>query len=665
MKLSGIFPILVQLIIQSLILLSFHPPLMASEELSQGECLECHGDEEIIRWGEEEVKESTIPVSQSVDHVPSIRSTVSPYIEEKGYSKSIHGDLSCVECHTDVESIPHKRFLYRARCGGCHEEEAAEFNSSIHVKGRSGMEEGYSPSCGDCHGAHYMLPVSSASSPVYFSNLSRTCGKCHGDPRVTKGGGIAVKKASILYDKSIHGRAVKEKGLIRSAECVDCHGGHRIMGSENVNSKIYRRNIPRTCGACHYGVYEKYRGSVHGIAARRGIPDAPVCTDCHGEHEIEPSSESSSYVAPLAVSTTTCPRCHDAERIVRKFGLETGRGRSYRDSYHGLALKLGAPTVANCASCHGAHGVYTSTDSRSTINKNNLQITCGKCHPGASAQFAAGSIHGEEKGPGEWVKKIVKDFYIYLIVLVIGFMVVHNFLDYLKKLKLLYREKIKKNEFVRMNRIERMEHLALLLSFFGLVFTGFALKFSWSLPILAVGLNEALRGFLHRGFALIMVGVCLHHLGYLLFTREGRDLFNDMLPRWKDATDLFGSLCFYLGIKQTRPRFSRFSYMEKMEYIALLWGSIIMIFTGFIMWFEVESMRVLPMWGVDLAGIIHFYEAILATLAIFVWHLYFVLINPDVAPMSFTWIDGKMTRHHMEIEHPLELERLDEKGDEQ
>jgi hypothetical protein len=82
--------------------------------------------------------------------------------------------------------------------------------------------------------------------------------------------------------------------------------------------------------------------------------------------------------------------------------------------------------------------------------------------------------------------------------------------------------------------------------------------------------------------------------------------------------------------------------------------------TGFLLWFQDEALRHIPMWGLDVATIVHYYEAILATLAIFIWHLYYVIINPDFAPMSLTWIDGKLSRHHMEHEHPLELEEIED-----
>jgi cytochrome b subunit of formate dehydrogenase len=85
-----------------------------------------------------------------------------------------------------------------------------------------------------------------------------------------------------------------------------------------------------------------------------------------------------------------------------------------------------------------------------------------------------------------------------------------------------------------------------------------------------------------------------------------------------------------------------------------------MAVTGFLLWFQDAALKHLPMWALDVATIVHYYEAILATLAIIVWHLYYVIINPDFAPMSLTWIDGKLSRHQMEHEHPLELKEIEE-----
>ncbi len=630
-----------------------------ADSLQTDDCLECHGSDEITQWSADDISENTVPSKAHGPYHNVIIPKLSPFVDGEKFTASIHGELSCTDCHTDVTSIPHKRYLASVVCSSCHEEIGTEYRRSMHSLAREEEKIIYAPACSDCHGAHYISSISNPKSPVYYSNLADTCGRCHGNPQFTKKAGISLSGAFALYEKSIHGRAIQEKGLNRAANCVDCHGSHTMLGPENPRSSIFRKNIPATCGKCHYGVYVAYRDSVHGVAAAKGIPDAPVCTDCHGEHEIAPPEEKASYVSPMVIVTKTCPRCHDMKRVVGKFGIRVGRAVSYERSYHGLALKMGNYKVANCASCHGAHGIYPSSDKRSMVYKGNLKITCGKCHPGATSKFSSGSIHGGDGGTGTKVKHIVTSFYIWIIVLTIGFMMFHNFLDYIRKVIIIYRERKRERKYERMNRIERGEHLFLLISFFGLVVTGFALKFSWSFNFLAVGVNEFLRKGLHRIFAVIMTGVCLHHLGYIFFRAEGRQLARDMIPRFADLKDIIHGIRFYLGMEKERPRFDRFSYIEKMEYLALIWGSVVMIVTGLIMWFEGESMRVLPLWGVELATLIHFYEAILATLAIIVWHLYFVFINPDVAPMSLTWINGKISHHHMAIEHPLELERIE------
>jgi cytochrome b subunit of formate dehydrogenase len=115
-----------------------------------------------------------------------------------------------------------------------------------------------------------------------------------------------------------------------------------------------------------------------------------------------------------------------------------------------------------------------------------------------------------------------------------------------------------------------------------------------------------------------------------------------------------------LGLSKEKPKLDRFSYIEKAEYWALIWGTIIMSATGFIMWFDNTFIGLFTLLGWEIARTIHYYEAWLATLAIIVWHFYFVIFNPDIYPMNTSWITGKMTEEEMAEEHPVELERLKE-----
>jgi cytochrome b subunit of formate dehydrogenase len=629
------------------------------------DCLDCHGSSDILSWSAKEKESNVKPGGPERSHrsIPPFPGT-SLFVDPAAYQGSVHADLSCTDCHQDAQGVPHTARLKPVDCSGCHSKETAVYAKSRHAVGRKAMVGIDAPRCTDCHGAHAIPKSNLSTSPVYFRNIAATCTRCHGSKEVIEQGGIAIPGAARMYGKSIHNRAIVEKGLNKSASCVDCHGAHDLKDRLDPSSPIYRTNIPDTCGKCHYGVLTIFRESVHGVAYYRGVPDAPGCTDCHGEHEIRQASDPRSPVSFMAISEKTCPSCHAAEKLASRYGVEISRVKGYRDSFHGLSQRLGDRTVANCSSCHGVHEIFPSSDPRSTVNEKNLPVTCGQCHPGATANFAKGSIHAGAGGIGSTVKAWVQRIYIWLIVLVIGGMILHNGADYLRKMQALYRERTEKWDhpgYERMNRSERLQHFLTLSSFFVLVITGFALKFKWSLPLLSDATNVSLRGNGHRAAALVMVGTSLYHVFYAVFTARGRDQLGHMMPRWQDALDVVGMLQYYAGLSDHRPKFGRYGYVEKAEYLALVWGTIVMIVTGFMLWFENETLKRIPMWGLDVATLVHFYEAILATLAIFVWHLYYVIVNPDFAPMSLTWIDGKLSRHHMEHEHPLELEEIEER----
>jgi cytochrome b subunit of formate dehydrogenase len=169
-----------------------------------------------------------------------------------------------------------------------------------------------------------------------------------------------------------------------------------------------------------------------------------------------------------------------------------------------------------------------------------------------------------------------------------------------------------------------------------------------------------LRSLIHRVSAVVMLATCFYHLGYLLFTPRGRQLVRDLWWRPSDLRDAIGLVRYNVGLSKEKPRLDRFSYVEKAEYWALVWGTLVMAVTGIIMWFDNTFIGLLTKLGYDVSRTIHFYEAWLATLAILVWHFYFVIFNPDSYPMNTAWLNGMLTEREMEEEHPLELERLRE-----
>ena len=136
---------------------------------------------------------------------------------------------------------------------------------------------------------------------------------------------------------------------------------------------------------------------------------------------------------------------------------------------------------------------------------------------------------------------------------------------------------------------------------------------------------------------MVLIAVSLFICGTSSQTRDGRQLIKDMLPDWKDVTDARDAFRYYLGYSDQRPMFGRFTYAEKMEYWALVWGMFVMASTGLMAWFKVGVGERVPGWWIDVAITIHFYEAVLATLAIIVWHLYGVMFDPDAYPMNWAW----------------------------
>jgi cytochrome b subunit of formate dehydrogenase len=231
-------------------------------------------------------------------------------------------------------------------------------------------------------------------------------------------------------------------------------------------------------------------------------------------------------------------------------------------------------------------------------------------------------------------------------------MVLHNLIVFRKKL-ILHRIGQPRILF-RMTLGQRIQHLALLTSFFTLVLTGFALHYpsSW---LAVIFVNELVRSYIHRIAGVVLIAVSLFHLWYVIKTPNGRRLIKDMLPDWKDIADARDAFRYYLGYSENRPMFGRFTYSEKMEYWALVWGMFVMAATGLMAWFKVGVGERVPGWWIDVAITIHWYEAVLATLAIIVWHLYGVMFDPDAYPMNWSWYDGKMSIEHYEHEHPLDM----------
>lgn len=528
--------------------------------------------------------------------------------------------------------------------------------------------------CLECHADQTLSKTNAAGKEILLfvdaaklkasAHGTNTCASCHRDlTDQHPDDNVAAKpvdcrtcheRQTDSYGASVHGIAVQH-GDANAPACQDCHDSHEVVPPISPKSPLHISRQAETCGQCHDTEATDYASSVHGKALAAGVREAPTCTDCHSEHKIESLTHGSSR----KISEDVCSRCHASERLNTKYNLPGDRVRTFFDSYHGLASQYGSTLAANCGSCHGYHKVLPSTDPASTIHKNNLVETCGKCHPGATEQFALSKMHvnltGELRRDGDiglqvnwWVRKI----YLVLIIGTIGGMFAHNFLLLVKKVKAHLRSSGR--PILRMNLAQRWQHAVLALSFIALAITGFALKWpdSWLAKIM--GSSEPFRRWSHRIAGIVLLVVGLYHLIYLVVSKDGRKLVVDFLPVKKDLADIVGTVRWLLGLRKEKPQVGRFGYAEKMEYWAVIWGTIIMGVTGLVVWFKMEVTQWLPRWTVDVALTIHYYEAILACLAIIVWHFYHVMFDPDVYPLNLACWDGKVSAHWQEEEHGLE-----------
>jgi cytochrome b subunit of formate dehydrogenase len=615
-------------------------PIRAQHKPKDEDCLTCHADNTLTK----ELNGKQISL----------------FVDGKKLQHSIHGSmkLACVDCHKDVKTLAHDTPPQKVLCESCHADAKDVYAHSMHARVTSTGR--IAADCQDCHGnAHEVLAGGHSDSPINHGHIPATCGRCHGQKFLMESNGVSAQPF-ISYQESVHGRAT-EKGSKEAAVCTDCHGSHAIISPSEAQSSIYKMNVPATCGKCHSEITQAFNQSIHGQAIAHGNQLSPVCTDCHGIHSIKSHKDPNSPVAEQNLSRDTCAHCHEGVRLSSEFGIPGNRVSTYMDSYHGLAAKGGSVVAANCSSCHGVHNILPSSDPHSTINRTNLNATCGKCHKGATQKFTLTPVHfadgGHSRAIGSQITRWVRIIYTILILGVIGGMFLHNFVIW--RSKAVARRQMQNPMMQRMSTNQRWQHLILLTSFIILVITGFALKFpeSWFADLLGIG--ETVRSVVHRVAGLVLIGAGFYHVFYLAIANEGRRLVRDILPATKDLTDVCQAMTFYLGLGKTKPKFGRFTYGEKAEYWALVWGTALMGITGVMMWAKVWVGNLLARWWVDVATAVHFYEAILATLAIIVWHFYQVFGDPDVYPMNFAWWDGKMPLEHYKHDHELDVESLE------
>jgi hypothetical protein len=271
-------------------------------------------------------------------------------------------------------------------CLACHEDGMKRLASSAHGP----------LACVDCH--QDLAALQEYPHPEKLERVS--CGVCHTD--------VASE-----YSDSIHARAIERAGLVVAPSCVNCHGAHDITPTSDRGSRVFRANVPGTCGTCHAGIIDRYKKGVHATALGNGNPGAPVCNDCHTAHQIV-RADTPAWRLSVAAE---CGTCHG------------GVVDSFRRTFHGKVTELGFTRVAMCADCHGAHDILPPSNPESMVSSTRLVETCGKCHQGANEKFVQYDPHPDpndySRSPLLWW---INRFYTVLIAGCFGLFGLHSLL---------------------------------------------------------------------------------------------------------------------------------------------------------------------------------------------------------------------------------------------
>jgi predicted CXXCH cytochrome family protein len=292
-------------------------------------------------------------------------------VDPQVHEASVHAGQTCTSCHTNIDGYPHPKITAGDR--------------------RSFQLERYQQ-CQGCHQDQYKQSLDSN-----------------------------------------HARALAA-GNRSAAICTDCHGAHDVTSAGSP-----RQKISATCQKCHSAIYEQYAPSVHGAALLdQSNPDVPTCTDCHGVH----TQEDPTTAAFRLKSPNICGECHANAALMEKYGISTQVFNTYVADFHGTTVTLferqhpDQPTnKAVCTDCHGVHDIAAVAGETNEAVKQNLLVTCQRCHPEATANFPDSWVgHFAPSPTNQPLVYYVNLFYKILVPGVIGAMLLFVGLDFVSRI---------------------------------------------------------------------------------------------------------------------------------------------------------------------------------------------------------------------------------------
>lgn len=575
----------------------------ATAKIANDTCLACHGDP---GFAAPDADGKTRPLQ---------------VIKDK-FGKSVHGRRNCVECHTDITEIPHKKGVtHKVNCVNCHD---ALWNAA---KAENKTQE------------HARL------------------------------GGVVEQIDH--YMKSVHARPNRDRQSRANAICYDCHEPHYIYPKGSEERTAWRLGIPNICGKCHAKEREQYATSVHGKAVLNDKnPKAAICSDCHTTHDVaDPTKDS----AKLAI-TKNCGSCH-ADSL-----------KSYTETYHGQVHTLGYAYSAKCSDCHGSHDTKAVDDPASSVHPGNRLKTCQKCHTGATKGFATFEPHGTPHNfAGYTIIWLASKFMLLMVACTFAFFWSHTALWFYREYKERKGRKFRKHvttdelleskcrgkQYQRFPLIWRIAHLTAALSLMMLTLTGMSVHYAdtnWAPVVMQWLGGPKVAAVIHRTFAVLFSIVFFVQLIYLVIhvvrNRRTFKLFgpNSLFPRLQDWWDILAMFNWFFGMGP-RPVFDCWTYWEKFDYWApFSVVSFIGIF-GVMLWVPNVTAAFLPGWVFNVATIFHGEGALLAVLFLFTVHFFNNHFRPDKFPLDVVMFTGSMRLELFKSEHRVEYNRLVASGE--
>jgi cytochrome b subunit of formate dehydrogenase/NAD-dependent SIR2 family protein deacetylase len=534
----------------------------------------------------------------------------------------------------------------------CH----AGYDASIHRPQEN--DDPRLETCVVCHTGHQTEMRGDAVTTVFDIKLDEVCIRCH--------------EGSLIVEEdrahgAIHRSEVAKVVLGEESNCGDCHTYHYMAPDHE-----HDRALEKSCADCHREQQEQYENSTHYVSRARGHLKSPGCIDCHDERRISKSEEQ--FFGHSIVDL--CSRCHGDRDMTMQFQLNPDVVEGYETSYHGQMYQLGyqGEKFATCVSCHDNHSILPSDNPESSVGKNNIINTCAECHDNVNENFVQFLQHYTPHTKSEnKILNWINTFMLLLLGSVLTIFGSHTILWFVKlSIKRIKYGPIKKpvKTKMRVERFavfERLLHFFMALSFLILAGTGLPLKYAhsemanWVVHNLIGFENAAL---LHRWAAFTMGLVFLFHfikILYVAFIKKQKGIFksqNSLVPRWQDFKDFFNHIAYFIGIKKEEPAWGRWTYWEKFDYFAVVWGMLIIGSSGLALWFPETFSQLFPGWIINAAHIIHSEEALLATGFIFVVHFFNTHLRPGAFPMDEVIFTGRIPEGKFEEERSLELKDL-------